>query len=145
MKKIISIVIVFMGSFILLYAGNTVSGKLQEKDMNEISVSQLHKMMAEKDFTLVNVHIPYAGEIPKTDMLIPYDKIMYHLDELPSKNKKIVLYCRSDRMSTIAAKALANAGYSNLYNLKGGMKAWEAAGYELIDNQPSKTTRSGRE
>uniref|UniRef100_UPI0040485929 rhodanese-like domain-containing protein n=1 Tax=Mariniflexile sp. TaxID=1979402 RepID=UPI0040485929 len=135
MKKIISIVIVFMGSFILLYAGNTVSGKLQEKDVNEISVSQLHKMMKKKDFTLVNVHIPYAGEIPQTDLFIPYNEISGHLNELPAKDKKIVLYCRSDRMSGIAAEVLVDAGYSNLYNLKGGMKAWEAAGYKLIDKQ----------
>lgn len=93
--------------------------------------------MKKKDFTLVNVHIPYDGEIPKTDLFIPYNKISGHLNELPAKDKKIVLYCRSDRMSTIAAKELANAGYSNLYNLKGGMNAWEAAGYQLIDNQPS--------
>jgi rhodanese-related sulfurtransferase len=145
MKKIILTFIVFMLSFTLLYAGNTASGKLQEEvGVNKISASQLHQMMEDKDFTLVNVHIPYAGEIPKTDMLIPYNEIMGHLEELPAKNKKIVLYCRSDRMSTIAAEKLANAGYSNIYNLKGGMKAWKAAGYELIDNPQSETTRSGR-
>jgi rhodanese-related sulfurtransferase len=90
------------------------------------------------------VHIPYAGEIPKTDLLIPYNKIMEHLNELPAKDKKIVLYCRSDRMSTIAAEELADEEYSNIYNLKGGMNAWKAAGYELIDNPQSKTTRSSR-
>jgi rhodanese-related sulfurtransferase len=146
MKKIIPTYIVFMLSFTLFYAGNTASVKLQEEEgVNEISASQLHKMMEKKDFILVNVHIPYAGEIPKTGMLIPYNEIMGHLEELPAKDKKIVLYCRSDRMSAIAAEKLANAGYSNIYNLKGGMKAWKAAGYELIDNKPSKTTRSGRE
>jgi rhodanese-related sulfurtransferase len=111
---------------------------LQEKGVNEISASQLHQMMEDKDFTLVNVHVPYAGEIPQTDLFIPYGKIGGHLDKLPAKNQKIILYCRSDRMSTIAAKTLAKAGYSNLYNLKGGMKAWKAAGYQLIENQPKK-------
>jgi rhodanese-related sulfurtransferase len=42
-------------------------------------------------------------------------------------------------MSEIAAKELVNAGYSNLYNLKGGMNAWEAAGYQLIDSVQIKT------
>ena len=130
MKKIIQAFIVFMVSFTLLYAGNTAFGKLQEKGVNKISASQLHKMMEKKDFTLVNVHIPYAGEIPKTDILIPYNEIIEHLEKLPAKEEKILLYCRSDRMSTIAAEKLANAGYLNLYNLKGGMKAWKAVGYE---------------
>jgi len=139
MKKNILIVLIFTGSFILLFATNIASRQLQNNGVNEISAPRLHQMMKEKDFTLVNVHIPYAGEIPQTDMLIPYNEIMGHLNELPSKDKKIVLYCRSDRMSEIAAKELANAGYSNLYNLKGGMNAWEAAGYKLIDSVQIKT------
>jgi rhodanese-related sulfurtransferase len=31
-------------------------------------------------------------------------------------------------MSTIAAKELVKKGYTNLYNLVGGMVAWESAG-----------------
>ena len=41
-------------------------------------------------------------------------------------------YCRSDRMSRIAAEAWAEAGYTNLYNLDGGFAAWKAAGYPLL-------------
>lgn len=134
MKKIISIALVIMGSLILLYAKNIKPVKLQNNAVKEISVTQLYQMIEGKDFILVNVHVPYEGEIPQTNMFIPYNKIGEHLDELPAKNKKIVLYCISDRMSTIAANTLAKAGYSNIYNLKGGMKAWKAAGYQLIDN-----------
>lgn len=60
-------------------------------------------------------------------MFIPYNKVDEFFNKLPAKNQKIVLYCISDRMSTIAAQALAKEGYSNIYNLKGGMKAWKAA------------------
>lgn len=143
MNKIIPTILILIASLTLLFAGNTGCGKLQKESFTKISASQLHQMMDAKDFTLVNVHIPYVGEIPKTDLLIPYNEIMGHLDELPTKDKKIVLYCRSDRMSTIAAEKLANAGYSNVYNLKGGMKAWKKSGYQLIDNQSSKKSHSG--
>lgn len=136
MKKIISIVLVIMGSLILLHAKNIKPEKLKSRGVKEISVTQLHEMIEDKDFILVNVHIPYEGEIPHTDKFIPYNEIEEHLSELPDKNKKIVLYCRSDRMSEIVAKTLEKEGYSNLYNLKGGMKAWKAAGYQLIERQP---------
>ena len=98
----------------------------------EVSVSEFQSMLKDKDFTLVNVHIPYEGDIPKTDLSIPYDEIDQNLDQLPAdKNAKIVLYCRSDRMSTIASENLVDLGYTNIYNLDGGMVAWEGAGLDL--------------
>lgn len=91
-------------------------------------------MLAHKDFFFVNTHIPYEGELEQTDAFVPYDALDENLGKLPSDpNAKIVLYCRSDRMSTIAAQALVKKGYSNLYNLVGGMVAWEQAGYPLLD------------
>lgn len=101
----------------------------------DISVEQLAAMLDRKDFTLVNVHIPYEGELTKTDRFIPYDQIGEQLDQLPAKDAPIVLYCRSGRMSTEAAQALVEQGYTNVYELDGGFNAWQAAGYELLNKQ----------
>ena len=60
---------------------------------------------------LVNVHIPYEGEIEGTDLFIPYDQTGQRLSDLPpDPGGKIVLYCRSGRMSATAAGALVSTG-----------------------------------
>ena len=47
------------------------------------------------------------------------------------KKAELVIYCRSGRMSTIAAQALVKLGYSNVRELRGGFNAWVAAGLKL--------------
>jgi rhodanese-related sulfurtransferase len=97
-----------------------------------ISVTELQTLMKKKDFILINVHIPFEGNMPKTDLSIPYDTIGQTLDKIPgNKDSKILLYCRSGRMSTIAAKELVKLGYTNIWNLDGGMAAWEQAGQPI--------------
>jgi len=97
-----------------------------------VTPTQLSKMLKQKDFFFVNVHSPYEGEIDLTDAQIPYDQTTQQLRMYPAdKNAKIVLYCRSGRMSSIAAKELVKAGYTNVWNLDGGMSAWEMQGLPL--------------
>ncbi len=77
---------------------------------------------------VVNVHIPYEGELEGTDEFVPFDEIVGDGRLPEAGDAEIVLYCRSGRMSAIAAEALVAAGYTDVVDLEGGMEAWEAAG-----------------
>lgn len=100
--------------------------------IKNITSHELASMLKNKDFFLINVHIPYEGEIEKTDAFIPYNEIDRNINKLPQdKNAKIVLYCRSGRMSIEAAQTLNRLGYTNIYNHTGGMIDWESKGYIL--------------
>ncbi len=129
---------------ILVLSGRSRGGQIGNSSIagtrlhTDITASQLQTMLTSKDFTFVNVHIPYAGDITQTDLSIPYDEIDRNLDKLPAdKNAKIVLYDRSGRMSTRAAQVLVQHGYTNVYQLAGGTVGWEKAGYPLLMNSNS--------
>ena len=99
-----------------------------------ITAAELKSMLKDKDFLLVDVHIPIGTSIPGTDLFIPYDEITVseNVLQLPAeKDTKIVLYCRSGRMSEIAAEELVNLGYTSVWNVSDGMLGWEQAGYPL--------------
>lgn len=97
-----------------------------------VNAASLKLMLENKDFPLVNVHIPYEGEIEPTDLFIPYNEVETNLAKLPAdKGAKIVLYCRSGSMSAIAARTLVRLGYTNVWNLDGGMIGWQQMGYPL--------------
>jgi len=138
MKKLI--VTLFITVFFLSACQSDVVDLTGEKvsvnggSYTNINSQQLDAMFENKDFVLVNVHIPFAGNIPNTDLSIPYERIAesQYLAQLPiDKSSKIVLYCRSGHMSEIAAEELVSLGYTNIWNLKDGMVEWEQAGYSL--------------
>jgi rhodanese-related sulfurtransferase len=105
---------------------------IDEKGYEDISMVQFVHMMDHKDFILINVHIPYEGEIPETDLLIPFNAIDQYENELPDdKDAKIVVYCMTGRMGDIAAEKLVSMGYTGVIHFQGGMKAWKKAGKPL--------------
>lgn len=73
------------------------------------------------------------GEIEETDLLIPFNKIDHFKNQLPEdKDAKVVVYCLMGPMSSIAADKLAGMGYTQVFNLQGGMIAWQSIGKKLL-------------
>ncbi len=132
MIRLISSAVIILGVLTACSAGVTQSSQLNSP-YTDISVNELQGMLENKDFPLINVHIPFEGDLPDTDLSIPFNEIEKHLDQLPAeKDARIVLYCRSGNMSSTAAQKLASLGYTEVYNLEGGFIAWERAGLPVM-------------
>lgn len=103
---------------------------LPPASLGVVSPAALQGELASKDFLLINVHVPYEGQIPGTDAHVSYldlDALAERLGTAPGA--KAVLYCLTNFMSTWAGDRLVARGYRNLRYLDGGMSAWKAAGY----------------
>ena len=94
--------------------------------MNEITVAELKKMMdAKEDFQFIDVREQHEADICSIGgELIPMGEIMESLEKI-SKTKKVIVHCKSGKRSAAVILALeSQAGYINLYNLKGGILAY---------------------
>jgi rhodanese-related sulfurtransferase len=95
--------------------------------MKEVTVEELKKMIdGKEDFQLIDVREPAEFESANLKgELIPLSSVPQNVDKI-SKGKKVVVHCRSGKRSANAITFLENNhGYTNLYNLAGGILAWK--------------------
>ena len=96
--------------------------------VGEANPEQFATLAAAPTSFVINVHVPYAGQIDGTDAFIAFDEIGQSVDLPADHYRQILVYCRTGRMSKIAADALVAMGYSNVTELTGGMDAWKQSG-----------------
>ncbi len=94
--------------------------------MQEVTVQELKKLIDSKaDFQLIDVREPHEYDICNLGgELIPQAEIPHNVDKI-SRDKQVVIHCRSGARSGNMVNWLEkNQGFTNLYNLKGGILAW---------------------
>jgi len=94
--------------------------------MKEITVQELKKLKdGNENFQLIDVREQH--EFDNANLggeLIPLSEVPLNISKI-SKDKKVILHCRSGQRSSNIIKWLEqNNGFNNLYNLKGGILAW---------------------
>lgn len=128
MKKnivFVLLVIVFLG----FWSFSRNNQDLHEGDVQGSVVSLLSQdfdeLIEEKEVFLLDVHTPEQRHIAGTDAFIPYDDIQGNLEQLPEdKSTPILVYCRSGSMSKLVSEELVEMGYSEVYDLVGGVSAY---------------------
>ena len=101
---------------------------------NEIGTLEATRLMNQGPTVVIDVrdekeyaagHLPRARHVPLKDL----DKKAAELGKF--KDKPVILTCRSGPRAAAAARTLRKAGFANVYQLKGGIAAWQQASLPL--------------
>lgn len=103
--------------------------------VDTLSTDEFADRMTDPDAFVVNVHIPYEGELEGTDAFIPFDEIAGDPRLPADEDTEILLYCRSGNMSETATRTLEAEGYTDVAHLGGGMVEWSADGREVLQRE----------
>jgi rhodanese-related sulfurtransferase len=126
--------ILFLALFV---SGAMILWPLVQRRMSpvkEIGTLNVTHLINHQDAVLLDVREPAefnGGKLPNA-LHIPLSKLKERIGELSKFTARpVIVYCALGRRARAAGDALAKAGFTNIYMLNGGLKAWKDAGLPL--------------
>lgn len=125
MKRILPLFLLLL--LLLTGCGGTASNASSESDYQQISQEEAKEMMDTQDVIILDVREQDEydiGHIPGA-VLLPVGTIDEETaaEVIPEKDSTVLVYCRSGNRSKTASSALAELGYTNIYEF-GGINTW---------------------
>lgn len=107
----------------------------QTTKINTIQLSEFKEKLATKEYQLIDIRTPEefnSGYIADA-MNIDYysNTFLSELNKL-DKSKKYLIYCRTGSRTGNAIKLMKEAGFTEVYDLKGGITLWQSSGEPII-------------
>ncbi|MBP7554159.1 MAG: rhodanese-like domain-containing protein [Spirochaetes bacterium] len=105
-----------------------------KKEIKELSANDCSNLIKKTDVIIIDVREPdelKSGKILNS-INIPRGVLEFEITvKAPDKSKTIVLYCKKDGRSSLAAQSLLKMGYKNVVSMKGGIVSWIASGLPI--------------
>lgn len=101
----------------------------------EVDAQQAAQLLAERDPFVLDVRTPreFAAGHLEGAVLVPVQVLSSRLAELEeARDRPVFVYCRSGNRSTVAARLLIDAGFSEVINLRRGIVDWERQGLPVV-------------
>lgn len=100
----------------------------EKPGMRELTVTELKERLDRGDkLTIIDVREPHEWQIANLEnygaKLIPLGQVAQRLNEIDPADE-IVMQCKMGGRSAKACQVLDQAGYKNVWNLRGGITAW---------------------
>ena len=127
---------VSLGFSILAVIAVVLLAKPKSTQLDEISPAQAYQKYQQGALILdVRSREEWSQSHIEGSQLIPLDGLEASLSELP-RDREIVVVCRSGNRIQAGLEILKEAGFSNAFSMRGGMIAWEEAGYPVESSSP---------
>jgi len=125
--------ILYLASTILLISCSNTNSQIIEN----INASQFETLIKTQDGIILDVRTSqefYSGHISEATNLDYYKDDFEEKLNIMRKDIPIYVYCRSGGRSKKAAGYMKNLGFSKVYNLIGGIGAWDAEGHQSVSS-----------
>jgi rhodanese-related sulfurtransferase len=122
-----------------MLAGNTLGSRL--RGYRQLEPVDAVRVFNHEDAVMLDVREDkeYTDGHILDSLHIPLGKLNDRMDELANmREKAIIVSCRSGHRSASACAKLRKEGFETVYNLKGGVLAWQNAGLPLQKKKQAK-------
>ena len=142
MKKLILILFLAVSTF--GFSQKNLEKLLQKHNTESVPYISVETLQNEKEDVIIldsREEKEFQTSHLNNAICVGYD--FFNLDsvqnKLPNKESKIVVYCSLGIRSEDIAEKLKNAGYTNVYNLYGGIFEWKNNNLEILNAQEKAT------
>jgi len=108
--------------------------EIQEHRIQELAPSEVRFLMADPGSELIVIDVGEMGEYRdwhiENSFSLPLRRLTAEGPGLP-KDSGVVFVSRMGRRSALAVHIMQDLGHKKVFNLRGGMLAWEAAGFPI--------------
>lgn len=127
---------------VLIFAGSIMAYALINSS-TALAVKDFEQSISKGNVQLVDIRTPeeyYAGKIENAINIDYSNKFFLEYFASMNPEKPVYIYCRSGVRTAEAAPMLEDAGFKEVFYLKGGITAWKEAGLKVVTNEPAKVS-----
>jgi rhodanese-related sulfurtransferase len=114
--------------------GEFIAGLPADQGFYSVSPAKVNEMLAENPPVIIDVREPAEVETGYIagSINIPIRELLKNLDKLPAQDQTIIIACASGHRGALGMMALRLLGYTNVFNVGGGINGWKKAELPLV-------------
>ncbi len=143
--KIKYFICLLLFSFIQVHSQGTIEEALQKYNKHNVPYLKVGEAIDNKDYLFLDARKRKEYDVSHIENAIFVGTSKLNSEEMsslaPDKNAPLIVYCSIGVRSEKTAQQFLEAGYTNVYNLYGGIFEWVNQGHPIFDNLGNETNK----